>query len=91
MTAIVDSEQRVIGIYTDGDLRRTLDKGLDIRTLTVDAVMTTDCQLTHPQMLAAQALQLMESKKINGLLVTDTTRHLLGALNMHDLLQARVL
>lgn len=91
MTAIVDKQQRVIGIYTDGDLRRTLDKNLDIRTLTVDAVMTKDCQVTHPQILAAQVLQLMEIEKINGLFVVDADQHLLGALNMHDLLRAHVL
>ncbi|KOR32232.1 D-arabinose 5-phosphate isomerase [Achromatium sp. WMS3] len=91
MTAIINNKQQIIGVYTDGDLRRTLDKDLDIRTLIVDTVMTKDCQVTTPQTLAAQALQLMEIKKINGLFVVNQEQKLIGALNMHDLLQARVI
>lgn len=91
MTAIVDSTNQVVGVYTDGDLRRTLDRGLDIRDLLVDAVMTHNCHTVPPHILAAQALQLMESRKINGLLVVDAKQHLVGALNMHDLLRAKVL
>jgi len=91
MTAVVDAEGRAIGIYTDGDLRRTLDRGLDIRGTPVDAVMTCDCKTVRAEMLAAETLQFMEENKINGLLVEDAEGRLIGALNMHDLLQARVM
>jgi arabinose-5-phosphate isomerase len=91
MTAVVDGEGRVAGIYTDGDLRRTLDQGIDIRTLPVDRVMTRHCRTISPELLAAEALQFMEASKINGLLVLDGQRRLIGALNMHDLLRMRVL
>lgn len=90
MTAVVDDNKRVLGIFTDGDLRRTLDRGLDIRVITVDEVMTKPCHTIASKMLAAQALQLMEENKINGLLVVDVNQVLIGALNMHDLLRARV-
>jgi arabinose-5-phosphate isomerase len=91
MTAVVDSEGRSVGIYTDGDLRRTLDRGLDIRDTRVDTVMTRNCKTVGAEMLAAETLQFMEENKINGLLVEDAEGHLIGALNMHDLLQARVM
>lgn len=90
MTAIIDTAQHVLGIYTDGDLRRTLDCGLDIRTLIIDEVMTKPCHTVNGKILAAQALQLMETNKINGLLVIDDNQCLIGALNMHDLLRAKV-
>ena len=91
MTAVIDSQQRVRGIFTDGDLRRTLDRGIDIRTTPVDKVMTPNCKTVAPGLLAAEALQLMEASKINGLLVLDEEQRLIGALNMHDLLRARVM
>lgn len=90
MTAIVDDNKKVLGIFTDGDLRRTLDRSLDIRVLTIDEVMTKFCYTISPKMLATQALQLMEANKINGLLVIDDNQYLIGALNMHDLLRAKV-
>jgi arabinose-5-phosphate isomerase len=91
MTAILDGGQRVLGIYTDGDLRRSLDRRIDVHTTPVDTVMTRDCHTVEAGMLAAEALQFMEAKKINGLLVVDSQRRLTGALNMHDLLRARVM
>jgi arabinose-5-phosphate isomerase len=91
MTAVVDAHDKVIGIYTDGDLRRTLDKGIDTRTTLVNAVMTQPCKTIAAELLAAEALQFMEANAINGLLVTDAQQHLIGALNMHDLLRARVM
>jgi arabinose-5-phosphate isomerase len=91
MTAIVDTEGRVDGIYTDGDLRRTLDRGIDIRDVPVDQVMTRNCRTVGPGMLAAESLQFMEANKINGLLVVDEEGRLIGSLNMHDLLRARVM
>ncbi|MEJ2345119.1 MAG: KpsF/GutQ family sugar-phosphate isomerase [Gammaproteobacteria bacterium] len=90
MTAVVDEQNRVAGVFTDGDLRRMLDKGMDVHATPITAVMTRDCKTIAPHVLAAEALQLMERHKINALLVTDDERRLIGALNMHDLLRAGV-
>jgi arabinose-5-phosphate isomerase len=90
MTAVVDEEDRIIGIYTDGDLRRSLDQGVDVHSATVAAVMTPGSVTITADRLAAEAVQLMDEKKINALLVTDETHRLVGALNMHDLLRAGV-
>ncbi len=91
MTAVVDTEGRLNGVYTDGDLRRTLNQPVDIHQLKVSAVMTRNCKTVPPDMLAAEALQLMDEKKINGLLVVDSQQRLVGAFNMHDLLRAGVM
>ncbi|MES9818406.1 MAG: KpsF/GutQ family sugar-phosphate isomerase [Candidatus Thiodiazotropha sp.] len=91
MTAIVDPEGGVAGVYTDGDLRRTLNKPIDIHNVKVSEVMTRDCLTVSPEMLAAEALQMMDEKKINGLLVIDEKQQLIGAFNMHDLLRAGVM
>ncbi|MCU7797623.1 MAG: KpsF/GutQ family sugar-phosphate isomerase, partial [Candidatus Thiodiazotropha sp. (ex Myrtea spinifera)] len=91
MTAVVDAEGRVAGLYTDGDLRRTLNNPVDIHTLSVCEVMTKNCKTAPPNMLAAEALQMMDKKKINGLLVVDEEQQLVGAFNMHDLLRAGVM
>ncbi|HET7176781.1 MAG TPA: KpsF/GutQ family sugar-phosphate isomerase, partial [Gammaproteobacteria bacterium] len=90
MTAIVDSHGRVAGIFTDGDLRRTLDKRVDVHKARIDEVMTKDCTTVKAEALAGEALHLMESRKFNGLLVVDKDRTLVGALNMHDLLRAGI-
>lgn len=90
MTAVVDAEGRVTGIFTDGDLRRTLDRNVDVHTTAVDRVMTASPVTCPPDILAAAALQVMESSKINGLLVVDGDGRLAGAVNMHDLLRAGV-
>ncbi|WP_064601828.1 arabinose-5-phosphate isomerase KdsD [Photobacterium sp. J15] len=90
MTAIIDSEQKLTGIFTDGDLRRLLDKRTDIHSTTIGAVMTRNPATITPNLLAAEGLKLMEDRKINGLLVTENQR-LVGALNMHDLLKAGVM
>ncbi len=89
MTAIVDFNGRPLGVFTDGDLRRCLDRGVDVRTAAVSDVMTKGGWRIGPDRLAAEALNLMEEKKINALLVIDDGR-LCGALNMHDLLRAGV-
>ncbi len=91
MTAVLDDEGRIKGVYTDGDLRRSLDQGVDISHTRVDQVMTPDCKTVNPELLAAEALQFMEANMINGLLVVDIRQRLIGALNMHDLLRARVM
>ncbi|MGR8929737.1 MAG: KpsF/GutQ family sugar-phosphate isomerase [Gammaproteobacteria bacterium] len=90
MTAVVDDGRRVAGILTDGDLRRMLEKKLDVHTTPVSSVMTRGCTVIQADILAAEAMQIMEAKKINALLVVDEQRNLLGALNMHDLLRAGI-
>ncbi len=90
MTAVVDGEDRVLGIFTDGDLRRTLDRGIDVHGTPIEALMTTGCQTAPPDLLAAEAVERMERHRINALLITDTEGRLVGALNMHDLLRAGV-
>jgi len=91
MTAIVDDAQRVLGIYTDGDLRRTLEKRLDFGATPVSAVMSRNPRSIPPDALAAEAVQLMEQHSINQMLVVDADNRLIGALNMHDLLRAKVI
>ncbi len=91
MTAIVDDAQRVLGIYTDGDLRRTLEKRLDFTTTPVNTVMSRNPRTIGPDNLAAEAVQIMEQHKISQMLVTGADNKLAGALNMHDLLRAKVI
>jgi arabinose-5-phosphate isomerase len=91
MTAVITSEGHLVGVYTDGDLRRTLDKPTDIHSVKVSQVMTPNCKTVPPEMLAAEALQMMDEMKINGLLVVDNNKQLIGAFNMHDLLRAGVM
>ena len=90
MTAIVDGNDKLLGIFTDGDLRRTIDNKVDLHTALVRDVMTQNCMTIHPGMLAAEALQIMDSAKVNALPVTNKENRLVGALNMHDLLRAGV-
>jgi len=90
MTAIINDTGKVLGIFTDGDLRRTLDKGIDMYNTPVTDVMTINCKMARSNMLAAEALHMMDEYKINALLVTDENQQLVGALNMHDLLRAGV-
>ncbi len=90
MTAVVDGEGHISGVFTDGDLRRTLDRGVDLHSTAVTEVMTRGGITTQAQSLAAEALKLMEDNKISGLLVVDEDSHVIGALNMHDLLRAGV-
>ena len=91
MTAVIDDDNRLQGIFTDGDLRRTLDNGIDIRSALVNEVMTAHCKTIRPDVLAAEALAVMEEDKINALIVTDDHNRPIGALNMHDLLRAGVI
>jgi arabinose-5-phosphate isomerase len=90
MTAIVDANNTVLGIYTDGDLRRTLDKNIDVHSARIRDVMTPGGKTTSKQILAAEALKIMQDNQINAMLVVDNTNTLIGALNMHDLLRAGV-
>ena len=90
MTAVVDADNHLLGIFTDGDLRRAIDRRLDVHTAMVADVMTADCKTIQPGMLAAEALQIMDDMKINALPVINDRQELVGALNMHDLLRAGV-
>jgi arabinose-5-phosphate isomerase len=90
MTAVVDGRNHPIGVFTDGDLRRCLDRGIDARVASVTEVMTPGGFRIRPDRLAVEALNLMEDNKINALLVLDDDERLCGALNMHDLLRAGV-
>ncbi|MES2405258.1 MAG: KpsF/GutQ family sugar-phosphate isomerase [Pseudomonadota bacterium] len=91
MTAIVDSAGILQGVFTDGDLRRSLDDhAVDMRATSVSEAMSRNPKVIGPDKLAAEAAQLMEEFKIHALLVVDAERHVMGALNIHDLLRARV-
>ncbi len=91
MTAVVDAEQRLLGVFTDGDLRRALnDEGVDLRGATVAELMTRGPKTIGADKLAAEAAQLMEKHQIHALLVVDDEQRVVGALNIHDLLRARV-
>ena len=91
MTAVLDAEGRIVGIFTDGDLRRALDKVADFSNAGIAEVMTPHPRTIRPEALAAEAVQLMERHKINQLLVADESGRPVGALNMHDLFRAKVI
>jgi arabinose-5-phosphate isomerase len=90
MTAIVSHDNQIIGIFTDGDLRRVFAQTINVHTTVIADFMTTSCKTAHPDMLAAEALELMQRYKINALLITDSDHTLVGAINMHDMLRAGV-
>lgn len=91
MTAIVEADGRLAGIFTDGDLRRTLDRPIDIRLASIDEVMTEHGKTVRPDMLAAEALKIMEDNKIGALIVVDEDDRPVGAFNLGDLLRAGVM
>jgi arabinose-5-phosphate isomerase len=91
MTAIVDENERVKGIFTDGDLRRVLERDGDFRALSIDSVMTHGPRTIGPDRLAVEAVELMERHRINQMLVVDEMCKLIGALNMHDLFSKKVI
>ena len=90
-TVVVDGEDRVLGVFTDGDLRRALDRQVDVHAARVAEVMTRHCKSIAPGTLAAEALRMMQQYKINALPVVNSAGKLVGVLNMHDLLRAGVL
>ncbi len=90
MSAVLAADGTLAGIFTDGDLRRALDRGVDVHRTRIDQVMTPDCVTVGADSLAAEALRLMEARSINALMVLDSQRRPIGALNMHDLLRAGV-
>jgi arabinose-5-phosphate isomerase len=91
MTAIVDEQDRILGVFTDGDLRRALDAEVDVQETMMRAVMHTKCKTTSSDVLAAEAVHVMEENKITSLLVADDEKHLIGALNIHDLFRAGIM
>lgn len=90
MTAIVDAGGSILGVFTDGDLRRALDAGVDVHKTEMQAVMHRGSITVPPDMLAAEAMHLLEEHKITGLLVADGENRLVGALNVHDLFRAGI-
>jgi arabinose-5-phosphate isomerase len=91
MTTVVDANDQPLGIFTDGDLRRAIDQGVDLYNTPIDAVMTKQFTTVTPSMLAAEALQIMQDKKINALIALNDQSQVTGALNMHDMLKAGVI
>jgi len=91
MTVVVDAEGRAIGVYPDGDLRRSLDRRVDIHGARIRDVMTHPCKSIGPGELAAEAVHLMETHRITSLPVVDANGVLVGALNVHDLLRSGVM
>jgi arabinose-5-phosphate isomerase len=91
MTAVVAPPRRIVGIFTDGDLRRTLESGADIRATRIEEVMTRNPRTISPDALAAEAVESMEQHKITQLAVADADGQLVGALNIHDLFRAKVI
>jgi arabinose-5-phosphate isomerase len=91
MTAIVDGDNRILGIFTDGDLRRALDDGADVHSTLMRDIMHANCKTTDAGILAAEAVNILEDNKITALLVADEDNHLVGALNVHDLFRAGIM
>ena len=91
MTAIVDDDSRLLGIFTDGDLRRALDTGIDVHRTDMRSLMHEECKVTGPDVMAAEAVHIIEENKITGLLVVDPDNRVIGALNIHDLFRAGVM
>ncbi|MCZ7563012.1 MAG: KpsF/GutQ family sugar-phosphate isomerase [Burkholderiales bacterium] len=89
MTGVLDADGRLVGIFTDGDLRRVLEK-VDFRTAGVAEVMTRDPRVIGPDRLAVESVEMMERHKVHGMLVVSDDGRLVGALNIHDLLRAKV-
>jgi len=90
MTAVVDQDNQIVGVFTDGDLRRMLEKNMQINTTKILEVMTQSCTVITADILAAEAMKVMQQKKINALLIIDKHNKLSGALNMHDLIRAGI-
>jgi arabinose-5-phosphate isomerase len=91
MAAVLGRDERLMGIFTDGDLRRAMERYGDLRQIEVGALMTRQPRTIAPERLAVEAVEIMERHKVNQLLVTDAGGRLIGALNMHDLFRAKVI
>jgi arabinose-5-phosphate isomerase len=90
MTTVVDDDGRLLGVFTDGDLRRAIDHGIDLKGTPIGDLMTRDCKIANANMLAAEALAIMDDFKISALAVVDAERRPVGAVHVHDLLRAGV-
>ena len=90
MTAVVDSQNHAVGVITDGDLRRILQDSDHINGIEVASVMGVQPKTIHATKLASEALHIMQTKRVSGLLVVDDELHLLGAIHMHDMLKAGI-
>lgn len=90
MTAVTDNDGTLLGIFTDGDLRRLLERNIDVHKTVIRDVIRSGCSTVSPDCLATEGVRIMEEKGINALLVVDDQSQLVGALNMHDLLRAGV-
>ena len=91
MAVVVTPERKILGIFTDGDLRRAIVKGADLKNLTVADIMTSQPRVISPDKLTAEAVEMMDTHRINQIPVADENGHLIGALNMHDLFKANAL
>ena len=91
MAAVLDAERHVVGVFTDGDLRRSLERNIDLRTTPVAQVMTRTPRTIRPDALAVEAVELMETSKTTQLPVVDADNRIVGALNIHDLFRAKVI
>jgi arabinose-5-phosphate isomerase len=91
MTTVVDGERRLLGIFTDGDLRRALERDADLRATRIETVMTRNPRTIRPEALAVEAVEVMESRKSTQLPVVDGAGRVVGALNIHDLFRAKIL
>ncbi len=90
MTTVLSADGRLVGLFTDGDLRRTIEAQVNILKTSISEVMTKNCTTVEIGMLAFEALKIMEDNKINGLIITDSSEKPIGAINMYDLLKAGV-
>ncbi|MFN7507920.1 MAG: KpsF/GutQ family sugar-phosphate isomerase, partial [Limnobacter sp.] len=90
MTAVVGANNKLLGIFTDGDLRRLIEQGLDLRGLLVSEVMNSTPKCISPDKLAVEAVRMMEVNHVSQVVVTDEQGHIVGALNFHDLFEAKV-
>ncbi|MDX1480809.1 MAG: KpsF/GutQ family sugar-phosphate isomerase [Woeseiaceae bacterium] len=91
MTAVVAEDGRILGVFTDGDLRRALDRGVDVHNTRMQEVMHRDFKSSTADILAAEAVHILEENKITGLLIADEDMRLVGAINIHDLFRAGVM
>jgi arabinose-5-phosphate isomerase len=87
---VVDKNGALIGIFTDGDLRRAIDRGIDIHSSPIDDIMTRNCRTISPGTMAAEALRIMEDNKITVLVAVDADHKPVGVIHTHDLLRAGV-
>ncbi|MYM64636.1 KpsF/GutQ family sugar-phosphate isomerase [Pseudomaricurvus sp. HS19] len=91
MTTIIDTDNQLLGVFTDGDLRRSVDHGLDLSTALITDVMSANPRTVNGNTLAAEALGIMEERKITALVVEDNDKHVIGLIHMHDILRAGVI